>query len=347
MQIKRILESYRQLKNILHKKSKQNISILYIPESNKKIQKINLSHLSLYSIIGISSVAVVLIIVGFLFHFNNTILISSKNAKLELALQKALDETARLEEICENQQQSILLIKDQAEEVAAVYEQRLQDIQVLKDEANTLIMELNESEKVNIKIPTSREFNRELEVHPMISSSENQPLDEQVLDTLVSLVENNQITELVKADTEEYAKLIKNVENTFDFLESRPDLRPTNGSYLSGFGMRIHPITKVKTMHKGQDIANDIGTEIRAAGSGVVVYSDYQGSFGNLIIIDHGYGYKSLYAHNSKLIAKKGDHVKKGDKISEMGSTGRSTGSHLHFEIHYNGEAIDPMHVLK
>lgn len=130
-----------------------------------------------------------------------------------------------------------------------------------------------------------------------------------------------------------------NATNTF--------INPTSGTYTSPYGMRIHPITKKQSFHTGQDIANSYGTKIVAADSGRVVSAKYNGAYGNAIVIDHGNGYSTMYAHLQKFSVSAGDTVVQGQKIGEMGSTGWSTGPHLHYEVWYQGKHTNPMNYLK
>ena len=109
------------------------------------------------------------------------------------------------------------------------------------------------------------------------------------------------------------------------------------------FGMRIHPILKIYELHTGVDIGIPTGSNIIAVNDGVVVKSEYNAAYGNMIMIDHGGGISTVYAHGSELIAKVGDTVKKGDTIMKSGSTGWSTGPHLHFEVRINGIVTDPL----
>ncbi|MEC8893495.1 MAG: peptidoglycan DD-metalloendopeptidase family protein [Candidatus Poribacteria bacterium] len=124
-------------------------------------------------------------------------------------------------------------------------------------------------------------------------------------------------------------------------------VKPTPGRLTSGFGYRIHPILKKRRMHKGIDIVSEYGSNVKAATGGVVTYSGQMGSYGNLVVIDHQNGFETRYAHNSRLKVKKGEKVHQGQTIALVGNTGRSNGTHLHFEIWKNGEAIDPAHYLK
>jgi len=115
----------------------------------------------------------------------------------------------------------------------------------------------------------------------------------------------------------------------------------------SPFGYRIHPITGKKKLHAGMDMAAPKGTPIYAAETGVVIVAQSWSGYGNTVIIDHGGGLWTLYGHMSEILAKKGETVKKGSKIGLVGSTGQSTGNHLHFEVRKNSEPVDPVPYLK
>lgn len=114
----------------------------------------------------------------------------------------------------------------------------------------------------------------------------------------------------------------------------------------SEFGYRIHPILKVKKLHTGIDIGAASGTNVLAANAGTVIKAGWNNSYGNLVMIDHGGGIVTLYAHNSKLLVSTGDVVSRGQAIALVGSTGNSTGSHIHFEVRVNGEYQNPRNWL-
>ena len=111
----------------------------------------------------------------------------------------------------------------------------------------------------------------------------------------------------------------------------------------SGYKWRMHPILKIRKFHKGMDFTAPIGTPIYASGNGVVTRSGRSATFGRVVYIEHGYGYKTIYAHMSKIKAKRGQKVKRGDLIGYVGNTGRSVSAHLHYEIHKNGRALNPI----
>ncbi|SCY04672.1 M23 family metallopeptidase [Alkaliphilus peptidifermentans] len=159
-------------------------------------------------------------------------------------------------------------------------------------------------------------------------------------------VEMELIDDLISRQKENMQKLIDDVEEQLKYIDSLPNLQPTTGKISSAYGYRISPINRRREFHSGIDIANRSNTDIFAAGSGVVTFSGYNGAYGRMIIISHGYGYTSVYAHNTKNLVKVGERVEKGEVIAKMGSTGRSTGPHLHFEVRKNGRAIDPSSIL-
>lgn len=127
-----------------------------------------------------------------------------------------------------------------------------------------------------------------------------------------------------------------------------PTLHPISaGWFSSNYGWRLDPFSGKKAFHEGVDFMAESGTPIKAAAGGVVVYSDYHPQYGNMIDIDHGNGIVSRYAHASKRMVKIDDIVLQGQKIAEVGSTGRSTGPHLHFEVLKNGAPQNPARYLK
>ncbi len=127
-----------------------------------------------------------------------------------------------------------------------------------------------------------------------------------------------------------------------------PAIIPAEGSLVSGFGMRYHPILKYRTMHEGLDFSAEIGEPVYSTGKGIVKYAKQMGTYGNLVIVDHGYGYETYYAHLSAFSKDIGPgvEVKRGQKIGYIGSTGRSTGPHLHYEVHKDDNPVNPIKYL-
>jgi murein DD-endopeptidase MepM/ murein hydrolase activator NlpD len=139
-----------------------------------------------------------------------------------------------------------------------------------------------------------------------------------------------------------FDNLLDKLEGQRNMLASTPAIRPTDGWMTSRFGHRISPFTGRKEFHKGVDIANREGTAILATANGIVSYAGKKGPMGNVIVIDHGHGMLTRYAHLSEALKKQGEKVKRGDIIAQMGNSGRSTGPHLHYEVHLNGVPVNP-----
>jgi murein DD-endopeptidase MepM/ murein hydrolase activator NlpD len=160
---------------------------------------------------------------------------------------------------------------------------------------------------------------------------------------------------------DQVARVDQGIEQRSDFMnvveselvanEARDALLPkgtplSEGFVGSGYGMRNDPFTGQMSMHSGIDFAAPVGTPIFAAAGGVVVTAERNPAYGNMVEIDHGKGLSTMYAHTSRILVKNGDFVRKGQKIAEVGTTGRSTGPHLHFEVHVNGSPQNPSKYL-
>lgn len=146
-----------------------------------------------------------------------------------------------------------------------------------------------------------------------------------------------------------YNEVEKLIKNQGEKLASIPAIQPVSNRDLdriaSGFGMRIDPVYGTPKMHKGLDFTAPQGTPVYATGDGVVVESGFsEDGYGNKVVINHGYGYQTLYGHMVKVKARNRQKVKRGEVIGWVGSTGKSTGPHCHYEVHVNGQEVDPVY---
>ena len=167
----------------------------------------------------------------------------------------------------------------------------------------------------------------------------------------LSMSEFQTTLDALAKDLESRADYLNVVETTLmnEKVRSRllPTIQPVNVSYnASGFGWRLDPFTGRSAFHEGLDFASPTGTPIVAAAGGVVIAAEYHHEFGNMLEIDHGNAIVTRYAHASKLLAKIGDIVKRGQQVAHIGSTGRSTGAHLHFEVLVKGVQQNPQKFL-
>lgn len=164
----------------------------------------------------------------------------------------------------------------------------------------------------------------------------------QVLSSAASTL--RQVGSQLKVQEESYRQIVKKYEYNKAYFAALPALKPMEGFYSAGeFGLRMHPILGIFKTHEGLDIVNDVGTPVMAAGDGIVEMAGQSGGgYGNAVVLRHGYGYQTMYAHLSKVLVRPGEHVVRGQIIAKSGKTGLVSGPHLHYEVRYNGVCKNP-----
>ena len=219
--------------------------------------------------------------------------------------------------------------------------------------------------KINEKMIELKEFDRKLKVMVNLETSEDNThflgiggSDPTLLNPdytiekahrkLVRLMHQSldNLDHEVSIQMDEKAGLLKFLEEQKSILACTPSIWPTRGWISSRFGYRISPFTDRKEFHRGIDICARMGAPVLAPANGIVssITSDY--GHGKMLTITHGNGLKTRYAHLSKILVKKGQQIKRGQKIALVGDTGRTTGPHLHYEVHLNGVPIDPLRYI-
>ena len=154
------------------------------------------------------------------------------------------------------------------------------------------------------------------------------------------------ITELSSKATRQEENFLRTVEffsRKSDVIFSTPSIWPTRGWISSGFGYRVSPFTGRRQFHEGIDIASNYGSIVRAPGDGTVTYVGRKRGYGRVLEINHGNGYVTRYAHNARILVKRGKKVKRGDPVAKVGSSGLTTGPHLHYEVRYKGRLVNPI----
>ncbi len=156
----------------------------------------------------------------------------------------------------------------------------------------------------------------------------------------------SELRKQIYIQSKSYDDLILLSKNKEAMLECLPAIQPVLNKDLtrmaSGYGWRIDPVYHSRRFHAGMDFTAPVGTDIYATGNGTVISSGWQQGYGNCVEINHGFGYVTLYGHMSSIKARVGQKVKRGDVIGLVGSTGKSTGPHLHYEVHLRGEIMNP-----
>lgn len=170
-------------------------------------------------------------------------------------------------------------------------------------------------------------------------SAKSSPLDSMN----VLQLDLNRVTKRASLQEQSLQELYELLKDQRSVLASTPSIKPVNGYYTSGFGYRVSPFTGMRQMHSGLDMYAPIGTPVKTSADGIVTRVENDPGYGKFLVISHGYGLSTLYAHNSKILVKVGQRVTRGQTISLVGNTGRSTGPHLHYEVRLNGVAINPV----
>lgn len=300
------------------KKEKKYLSIMIVPHFTGKVKVVKFS--SFYSMLMISFAFVLIIIVAIGIFVGYTF---NKNSQLEKEVSKLTEVTVEQDNLLKEKAAEIHSRKQKEEEINSKIKDFTDKYKEITDNYIT-----NRTDSVK----TSRSGDR---------------TDRSFIDDIKDLKNRLDVIDEAKKSQSEALSVISDTEKKLKkYADSIPTLWPTSGRISSPFGGRRDPFQSKTKFHEGLDIAATYGQEISAAGTGKVIFAGWYGGYGNAIIIDHGHGITTIYGHCSKLISKKEQTVKKGDIIAKVGSTGRSTGSHLHFEVRLNDSPIDPLKYL-
>jgi murein DD-endopeptidase MepM/ murein hydrolase activator NlpD len=152
----------------------------------------------------------------------------------------------------------------------------------------------------------------------------------------------DEVSRKISFEKDQYDEIINQLKLNQKLSMSLPAIKPCGGDLSDRFGMRMHPILHRIRMHEGIDIVANPGTPVHATGDGVVEFTGRNGGYGLSVIVNHGFGYRTIYAHLSKINSKKGTKIVRGDIIAFTGNTGLSTGPHLHYEVEHDGKKLNP-----
>lgn len=334
------------------RKVNKNYTIMVVPHSNSPIKSLPIP---LWLVNGLAVCGLVsLFVVGYLafsyFYFQVTLVeneelknINDVQAQEIKELQKVTQETLfKLEEIIETDSKvrELVGLKEASKDVEITSRSQGglgtngRNVQILGTRSFDVLETLSITPALEFpELP--REFTYQLDEKPNLETVKKVKVD---LDKINIIIENQEIV---------LAQLEEDVKDRLDYLDAIPTGWPVKGRITDKYGWRKNPFNrKTVEFHEGIDIAASYGTAVRAAGKGKVTFAGWKPSFGNTVVIKHGYGYITQYAHNSKISVKVGQVVNRGDVIARIGSTGRSTGPHVDFRIISNGRWIDPLKML-
>ncbi|SHH17987.1 Murein DD-endopeptidase MepM and murein hydrolase activator NlpD, contain LysM domain [Thermosyntropha lipolytica DSM 11003] len=285
------------------------MTILFIPPGGSQARRFNISYAHIKGLAaGMFLVVALLLTLGGLYFYS----------------QDQIRQVDKLKADNKEKAEAIMLLQQEIESI----EKQKEDIERKQEEIKKLM---------GIKETSGRESlpSRGGQGGRDASSREN------VSDILYRLQDIKNYLSREEQALDEMLALAKNKE---DYFRSVPNQWPVKGEITSPFGFRKSPFGgRRETFHEGIDIANNVGETIVAAADGKVVFAGWQPVYGKTVEIEHGYGFTTIYGHNSALLVKEGEVVRKGQPIARLGNTGRSTGPHLHFTVKKYGELKDPL----
>jgi len=317
------------MKKIKHfqSKTKSSLTFMILPNSSEKIIQFSIPK-------WLSKITV---LCSFLILISS-ILFSSGYFRTSKELIAANHQINKLQLENENQKYEIAELKSYSIKV----DEKLADLNKVQNQVLSMV-----GLDTNVATSNSSEVNEILFSYSSASNAVSRSSQSTIFSSQGYEEEINSLTELIDNQKENTENLIADIEKQLEYLDALPNLLPNDGRISSPFGYRISPTGRNREFHSGVDISNKSGSDILAAGSGVVTYAGYNGSFGRVVMISHGYGYTSLYAHNSKNLVSVGDQIQAGQVIAKVGSTGRSTGPHVHFEVRLDNTPINPLELLE
>lgn len=322
----------KKLTGKISRKRRNDLSFMFVPHRKGNIKTFRIANYrtTLLAVTAILLVAL-LAITGY------TLSLARENnllkAQHDLEIQALLEEKAKLEDYIASQTNELIENASLISAAATTKTISEKSVEQYKSEYEEMVLTYVDNNMSTIK-SVSRGSSKEKSFKEALSD----------LRSLINLVQSAKLSEDTTND-----KISKKESELTSYLDSLPTYWPVDNATTihSAFGRRLHPVYKRYSHHDGIDIGNKRYTNIYAAGDGKVVEATRVGGYGNYIMIDHGNGFCTVYAHLSSYDVKVGDWVKKGQKIAKMGNTGTSTSTHLHFEIRINNVPINPVLYLE
>ena len=315
------------MRKALVRNKKKHITFLYIPENESSVKTLRITTLIPRIAIGVFA-SIIIYAVSYTIAYNN----------LKMEYEASLSNINNLTAINHSQKFEIEQLEENAHKIQ---EQLYENINTLEEvKAAEGIKEKKPSNTNTTEKVTNSSSLSMVEPYPSHVDSGNIDYSSHLKLLQTSFISLSKETMSQKSEIDES---IVSIKNKISLLRATPKGLPVSGRVGPGYGYRKNPFTgRGSEFHKGVDIGAKTGTSVVATADGIVTFTGWNGGYGNMVIISHGYGFVTSYSHNSKIVVKIGDKVKRGQVISKVGSTGRSTGPHVHYEIKVNGKNVDP-----
>lgn len=297
----------------------QSYTVIVVPDNNAEVRRYRVRKNLLVQVLVAAGILVVLIVAGTIHYFK----VARDAAENRYLREENLALQAQLKTIRERIDH-IGTTLDRVER----FDKKLRVLTLLSDPQRNLAMGPTETDPGSGEVP---------------ASGDNQFVRATANESPVAIASRlDRLSAEATRQEQSLQELQAYFQDQKSLLASIPSIWPTRGWVTSDFGHRLDPYTADQVMHAGLDIAAPHGKDVHAPADGTVVFAGLEGGYGNVLVIDHGYGIKTRYGHLSAILVKPGDKVTRGQKVALVGNTGRSTGPHLHYEVRVNGIAQNP-----
>ncbi len=315
------------MRKALTRSKKKHIAFLYIPEDESSVKTLRITTW-VPKLVATVLVCIIIYAVSYTVAYNN----------LKMKYEISLTEIDNITNINAAQKIEIKNLEKNAEKIQEQLDENIATLEEVKaavglkskktstDDAKEKVVDSQNISYVNQSLPILDENSIDYSGHL------------KVLQTSFISLSKSALSQKSEID-----ESIKSIKSRINLLRATPSGLPVKGRIGPGYGYRKNPFTgRGSEFHKGVDIGAKTGTPVVATADGIVTFTGWNGGYGNMVIISHGYGFITSYSHNSEIVVKIGDKVKRGQVISKVGSTGRSTAPHVHYEIKVNGKNVDP-----
>ena len=315
------------------KEPQKYFTVLVVPDRTSRVRKVTIARSSFYGAVA-GLVAVVLIVAGVLVHY-----------------VRVLGELSDYQSVYQENREVALQLRTYQERIRKL-DTRLDHLERIEHKLRVMTSLEDPSRNIAIGPLTDRESPAELdsafdesanrEDTDSISSPASPEGDRREFEFRKIGFRLEKLEGEARARELSLEELHALLDDQRSILNSTPSIWPTRGFVSSTFGYRVSPFTSVKKMHEGLDLAAPKGTDVVAPADGVITFSGVKGAYGNIVVVDHGYGLVTRFGHLSKVLVEPGQQVKRGASIAKVGNTGRSTGDHLHYEVRIDGVPVNP-----
>ncbi len=315
------------MKKAFTSKKSNHVNFFYIPENESSIKSIRIPVWGPKVLAGLLGALII-------YSSFSAYALNNLNDKYEASLKN-------IEELTKINNRQKIEIQNLNLNAERIQEQLDENIAAL-EEVKAAVGLKSEASEENEKAKTSDNISQ-ISISNTYSTQailDNYDLSDEISTLKTSLISLSKQTLSQKTEIDES---IVSINDRLDYLRCVPSIVPVVAKITCGYGYRKNPFTsRGSEFHYGVDFGAPYGTKVVATGDGVVLFAGYQAGYGRMVVISHGYGFTTCYAHNSSLLVKKGDKVKRGQAIARVGNTGRSTGTHLHYEVKINGKNVNP-----